>query len=274
MLTQEKINTFNQIIASNGTPAPEDVADFEIYKAMLNSQALAGASANTTQQTNPAFANPTANPAPVNNLVPVANPTATPVTVTNAGSLPSNGSHYTIDDLMSNAMAVDKYLKVKYQQLFVGDDVVAGDSIYVTIDLDSVVYKLSIKGGNPVTYASTLDGKTCTSGGSWLEAVADIQKKDPKARPYNCADIPMVVAKEIKSPSGMVLADKGSILGHTTATTNWKEWSAFYKTLAEKHGVILVKVSRKDVVKDTNKWGLLTFAPVSDEEALALGIIG
>lgn len=274
MLTAEKINLFNQIIANNGTPAPEDSADFEIYKAMTNSQALAASSAQQPQQMNPNFANPNqgAAPVPAPAPIPVANPLTPAPVASYPSAVPSNGSHFTMDDLMSNSMSVDKYLKVKYQQMLIGDDVLAGDSIYVTIDLDSVVYKMSIKGGNPVTYASTLDGKTCTTGGSWMEAVADVQKKDHKARPYNCADIPMVVVKKITSYTGLTLAEEGDILGHTTSTTNWKEWSNFYKSLENPHGKVLVKVSRRDVSKETNKWGLLTFAAVSKEEAATLGI--
>ncbi|MBP5470978.1 MAG: hypothetical protein J6Z11_17245, partial [Candidatus Riflebacteria bacterium] len=227
MLTQEKMVQFNQLIASNGTPAPEDVADFEIYKAMLNSQAMAASSASQSQNNNPNFAAPTPAPVPAA-LTPVETPVqAGPV----PNTVPANGSHFTMDDLMAKTMAVDKYLKVKYQQMFIGDDVIGSDHIFVRINLDNVVYKLSIKGGQPVSYASTLDGKTATTGGSWLEAVADIQAKDAKARPYNCADIPMVVAKEIKSPAGMILADEGTILGHTTSTTNWREWVNFYQSL-------------------------------------------
>lgn len=267
MLTQEKMATFNQIIASNGTPAPEDAADFELYKAILNSQALAGSSA--TPQNNPNFANPQAAQVPAT-LTPAQAPTAVPVATSVPTAVPANGSHYTIDDLMSNSMAVDKYLKVKYQQMFIGDDMLAGDSIYVRINLDNVVYKLSIKGGQPVSYASTLDGKTATTGGSWLEAVADIQKKDPKARPYNCADIPMVVAKEIKNYAGMVLAEEGTILGHTTSTTNWKEWVNFYQSLGNKTGEVLVKITRKDVTKNKQQWGLITFALASENEVAGL----
>ena len=268
MLTQEKMITFNQLIANNGTPAPEDVADFEIYKAMLNSQAMAASSASTTPQNNPNFAQPVAAPVPVPAaLTPVSQPIpAAPIPT----AVPANGSHFTMDDLMANTMAVDKYLKVKYQQMFIGDDVIGSDSIFVRINLDNVVYKLSIKGGQPVSYASTLDGKTATTGGSWLEAVADIQKKDPKARPYNCADIPMVVAKEIKNPAGMILADEGTILGHTTSTTNWKEWVNFYQSLTDKSGEVLVKVTRKDVTKNKQQWGLITFALASENEVAGL----
>lgn len=272
MLTQEKIIQFNQILASNGTPAPEDAADFEIYKAMLNSQAMATASAQP-QQTNPNFANPNvAATVPATTLAPVSNPVAVPVAQAAPipTAVPSNGSHFTMDDMMSNSMTVDKYLKVKYQQMFIGDDVIGADHIFVRINLDNVVYKLSIKGGQPVSYASTLDGKTATTGGSWMEAVADIQKKDPKARPYNCADIPMVVAKEIKSPVGMTLADEGTILGHTTSTTNWKEWVSFYQALPEKTGEVLVKIGRKDVTKNKQQWGLITFSLANESELAGL----
>ena len=275
-LTVEKMNAFEQLLANNGTPAPEDIADFEIFKAIKSSTALAGSQATPTN-TN---ANVNANPNPITNpdfnaLTPVATPnTVVPTDSTSYSSaLPMNGSHFTMEDLASRSMAVDKYLKVKYQQTFIGEDIIAGDSIYVYINMDNVVCKLSIKGGSPVTYVSTLDGKTTTTGGSWIEAVADIRKKDQKAQPYNCVDIPMTVAKEIKNYAGQTLADVGTILGHTTSTTNWRDWLAFYQALPEKNGTVLVKIGRKDINKNKNQWGLLTFSLVSDAEAQSLGII-
>lgn len=262
MLSQEKIAQFNQLLANGQAPAPEDSSDFEMYKALINSQALAAnsAAAPVAQATTVA---PVAPVVPVN--IPAAAPTPSAVT-------PSNGRNFSMDDLMSSAMVVDRYLKVKFGQMFIGDDIIGSDSIYVSIDLDSVVAKISIKGGNPVRYAATVDGKTCVQGGSWFEAVSDIQKIAPNARPYNCVDLPMKIAKDITAYNGSVICPAGETVGHTTSTTNWKEWLSFYRSLPDQHGVVFAKVTRKDVKKNNNQWGLLEFTYIPNDEALAQGL--
>lgn len=267
MLTQENIVKYQQMIANGQTPtAPEELADFEVVKAMMQGQAMAAASATTNVPT-------VAAPAP---LTPAA---ATPLTPTNPAALvidmptPSNGSLFTMEDAMRSSMAVDQYLKVKFGQTFIGDEVVSNDPIYVSIDLDSVVVKLSIKAGQPVKYFSTLNGRDCLQGGSWAEVVADMRKIDPKARPYYCVDLAMQVAKDIKAFDGHVVTKTGSSLGHTTATTNWKDWIRFYNSLPIHTGRVFVRITRQDMKKDSSQWGLLNFAYVTDEQAQSLGLV-
>lgn len=272
MLTQEKINHFNILIQTNQAPSPEDSADFEIYKALLNSQSLAQAQATSNPTPNPLMTTPTPVAAPTVTSVsaPVA-PVSAPASV-----MPANGT-YSMDDLMTNGMVVDNYLKVKYQQTFIGNDVVGDKELYVSINLDNVVAKVSIKGGSPVVYRSTIDGKNCLSGGTWLAAVEEVQRKDPKARPYNCADLPMVIAKDVKDFSGNVLCGVGSTIGHTTSTTNWRNWVEFYRHLPEevreRKEEIFVKVVRKDVEKNNNRWAVLDFEYIPPKEAIALGLV-
>ena len=263
MLNQEKINLFNQLLTNNQAPAPEDSADFEMYKALLNSQAMAANSVAVSEVQTSAPA--AIVPAPLQQATP---PAPIPTMV-----MPSNGRAFTMEDLMSTSMAADKYLKVKYQQTFIGSDIVANNEIYAVVNLDEVITKLSIKGGSPVRYAATVDGKTCTSGGSWLEAVSDIQKVAPTARPYNCVDIPFKIAKEIKNFNNVTICEVGEIVGHTTSTTNWKNWLNFYRSIPEGERVVFVKVSREDVNKNNNQWGLLKFEYVSNEQAKALGLV-
>lgn len=281
MLTPEKINYFNQLLQTGNVPGPEDSADWEIYKAYQNSQALA-------QQATAPVSAPIPPAAGLMNA-PVAAPVTAPVTAPVAANIPTNnvsnqamaapanGTSYTMDDLMSNQMVVDNYLKVKYQQTFIGNDVVGDKEIYVAINLSNVVAKLSIKGGQPVSYASTVDGKVCLSGGSWLEAVADIQKKDPKARPYNCVDLPMTVIKEVKGFSGNTVAAVGTVIGHTTSTTNWKPWVDFYRNLPqevrERGEEVYVKLTRRDVSKNSNNWALVDFEYVPLEQAHNMGLV-
>lgn len=265
MLTAERIEIFKQLIANNQIPTnPEDNADFEIVKAMVISQASAGQ---------------VAQPAAVPATIPVAQPAtaltpAAPVRTTAVDTpVPSNGSSFTMEDAMKSAMAVDHYLKPKYGQMFIDNDVVNNDPIYVSIDLDSIVVKSSIKAGNPVKYYSTLNGRDCLQGGSWADIVADVQKIDPKARPYFCVDLAMKVAKSVCTFDGRIVVDAGCYLGHTTATTNWKDWSRFYSALPTHTGSVFVKLTRQDVKKDSNQWGLLNFEYVSNEVAQQLGLM-
>lgn len=268
MLTQEKMAKFQVIMAQGGQPSPEDSADFELYKAMINSQAIAGAAVQPQAQSMAQVLTPVSAPVPVA-TVPVASvPAATmPTALT-----PTNGSAFSMDDLMSQSLVADSFLKVKYQQTFINQSVVNAPEIYVAIDMNAVTPKMSIKGGQPVKYASTVDGQTCTTGGSWMEAVADIQKLDPKARPYNCVDLPMTVVKDILAYDGSVVAPKGTVLGHTTATTNWKGYVEFYRSLPDKSAVVFVKITRKDISKNSQNWALLDFEYIPDEDAARLGL--
>lgn len=275
MLTQEKMEEYKARIMQgiNTAPTPEETADFEVVKAMMVSSTLAANVAQPTAPTSapaltPAMApalTPAMAPAPASVLAAV--PSAMPTAMT-----PSNGNAFTMEDLTSASMTADVYLKVKYQQTFIGQDVVNAPEVYVAIDLSKVILKLSIKGGNPVVYASTVNGRTATNGGSWLEAVADIQKMDPKAKPYPSADIPMSVAAPVKDFAGKTVAEVGTILGHSLSTTNWKNWKNFYDSLPVKEGIVFAKVTREDVNKNKQLWAVLKFEYVSPEIATSLGL--
>lgn len=263
MLTAERIETFKQMLINNQSPtSPEDISDFEIVKAMVLGQAMTS----------------TAVPTPAPATVPATVPAPTALTPAPAAApavplpTPTNGNSFTMEDAMKASMAVDKYLKVKNGVTYVNNDVVSNDPIYVKINLDSVVVKQSIKAGNPVKYMSTLDGRTCLQGGSWIDAVADMQKIDPKARPYFCVDLALQLVKDVKAFDGSIIAASGEVLGHTTATTNWKDWSRFYAALPTHTGEIYARLTRQDVKKDNNQWALIEFQYVTDEQAKQLGL--
>lgn len=260
MLTQENIVKYQTMIQNGQAPTdPQEVADFEVVKAMMTSQAMT-ATAVPTPSTSMVPA-----PAPVP-LTPVETPTPTVPVMT------ATGSAFTMDEAMKASMAVDKYLRVKPGVTYISEEVVSNDPIFVKINLDSVVVKQSIKAGSPVKYLSTLDGRTCIQGGTWLEAIADMQKIDPKARPYFCVDLAMTVAKDVKAFDGTVIATVGNVLGHTTATTNWKDWSRFYSALPTHTDDVYVRLTRQDVKKDNKQWALLEFQYVTDEQAAQLGL--
>ncbi len=267
MLTPEKINTFNILLANNQAPAPEDAADFEIYKAMRLSSAMAAQEATST-----------ATPTPVPTSVPVVAPAPVPVAVKEADPVnvftPANGNAYSMDDLMSNTMLADKYIKVKNQQTFIGDDLIGNKELYVVLNFADIRAKQTIKGGNPVKYRSTVDGRTCIdTGDSWMNAVMEIKRLAPDAKPYNCVDLTFTLLKDATAYDGSVVAPAGTRLGHTTATTNWKKWVGFYRSLPTHEGEVIVRISREDVQKETNKWASVNFEYVSNNEAASLGLI-
>lgn len=269
MLTPEKMAQFNVLISNNQAPQPEDSADFEIYKAMMASAM---------------------NVAPAVEPAPVAEPVATPVTTPAVSNMvthtpaprnqevvsvitPINGNSYSMDDLMSNSMLADKYIKVRHQQTTVGGELVANKEIYGILDFADVRAKQSIKAGNPVKYRSTVDGKTCIeTGGTWIDAITEMKRISPDAKPYNCVDFTIEVAQDIKTYEGQVVAEAGTRLGHTTATTNWKYWLEFWRSLPEHTGSVYVKITREDVKKDANQWALLKFEYIPNEMALSLGL--
>ena len=265
MLTPEKINAFNILLANNQAPAPEDAADFEIYKAMRLSSAMAAQEAAPTVTPTPAPV-PTVPAAPA----PIAVKEAEPVTV----FAPANGNAYSMDDLMSNTMLADKYIKVKNQQTFIGDDLIGNKELYVILNFADIRAKQTIKGGNPVKYRSTVDGRTCIdTGDTWMNAVMEIKRLAPDAKPYNCVDLTFTLLKDAVAYDGSVVAPAGTRLGHTTATTNWKKWVEFYRSLPTHEGEVIVRLSREDVQKETNKWALVNFVYVSEAEAASLGLI-
>lgn len=270
MLTQENIVKYQTMIANGQVPTtPEEKADYEVVKAMMTSSAMAATVAQPAAST----------PAPVQQPIVPITPAVAPLQPVAAEPaympiMPENGSAFTMEDAMKSSLAVDAYLKVKFGQTFIGDDVVSNDPIYVKIDLNSVVVKLAIKAGNPVKYFSTINGRDCLQGGSWADVVADMRKIDPKAQPYYCVDLGMQVAKDVKGFDGHVVSQAGAFIGHTTATTNWKDWSRFYAALPTHTGSVFVRLTRQDIKKNNNQWGLLNFEYVTDEQAQALALVG
>lgn len=279
MLTQEKMKYYGELISQGVTtaPTPEESADFELVKAMLLSSQVAANVAQPQPQhaqvltpvSAPAMS-PSMSPSMASAMAPAQAPQPAPMMAMPTAMTPANGNVFTMEDLTSASMTADVYLKVKYQQTFINQDVVNAPEIFVAIDLGKVIPKLSIKGGNPVQYASTVDGRTSTNGGSWMEAIADIQKLDPKAKPYPSADIPMIVASPIRNFQGQVVAEIGTILGHSLSTTNWKNWKSFYDSLDTKEGTVWAKVTREDINKNKQTWAVLKFEKVSQEKAAEL----
>lgn len=260
-----------EVNCPEGVPA----ATWEMYKASY----LA-----TIQQNAQAATVTTTAPAPVIAIVPQNNLGNTSVSV--AGAYTPPAANFDLDNVAPSGFSgVNGYLKPQYGQTLVDSTVISEDVIYATIDMANVAKKLSIKGGNPVQYASTYDGMSTPDGSSWIEAQKHIQILDKGARPYTSYDIPLTLLTDLTSVkvSGTevtrtVVAHKGDVYGHTTPTTGRKN---FEKILLEiqrqgrtvKDAVVNVKVTRSDLMKEKNKWAVFSFDLLTAEEEKQLGLI-
>lgn len=273
MLTQETMIKYQTMLANGQTPTdPQEMADFEIVKAMMTSQAMAGNVATPAATAQPV------QPATFQQVVPVAQPLQPAVVQAEVvyTPTPANGYSFTMDDMASmSTMAVDYWVKAKSGQIFLGNEKISDDPFYVIIDIPSVAPKLGIRAGNPPKYFYSSDGKTCSQGGTWFDAVSDARKIDPKAKPYACIDLFMKTAKEIRDYAGNIVAKAGTSLGYTTPPSNWTDWKRFYDGLPTHNESVFVKITRRDVKNTSNnEWSLLNYEYVSNEQAQQLGLIG
>lgn len=182
------------------------------------------------------------------------------------------GPKLTMDTLSTGQMTVDLWLKPKEFGLLVGDKPKLFPKARVEMDMTDgkgFIPKKGIKAGNPAKYWYTTDGVTCTSGGSWEQAVMNAKNLDPKAYEYRTVDLPFTLLDDIVA-DGEVLASAGAKLGYTTSTTNWKAWEEFYSDvknaglLGERVVVELGYQRRENANK--NVWGIITFKLLGSAE--------
>jgi hypothetical protein len=177
-----------------------------------------------------------------------------------------------MDQLMTGAMNVDIWAKVKEYGLVIGT---AGDKLITEfeayIDMTEGIGfapKMSIKAGNPAQYWSTYDGVQSDKGISWNEAVTKAANIDNKAKPYRSVDVPMVLIKDVLAPDGTVLAKAGARVGYATSTTNWREWQDFYQKVMQEGLIgaqVHVKVTSKRMTnKAGNAWGVMCWASLGE----------
>lgn len=171
-------------------------------------------------------------------------------------------SPVSLDDLTTGSMAVDDWLKVKEFGLFTGSKDTIFKEVKVAINMSEVLPTEVIKAGNPANYFHTVDRVTCREGGTWAEAIAKARQIDPMARPYLSADIPMTVLEDVKV-GDEVIVEAGTVLGHSTSTTNRQNLAAFLKEVKEKgldEETVEVKITaQKRVNQKGNVWGVLQF---------------
>lgn len=171
----------------------------------------------------------------------------------------------TMADMAGGSISVDVWLKVNEMGMRIGDDLTPHDTMLVAIDMTEgkgFVPKLSLKyGQNPVTYKHSYDGVSCFGGGTWADALEVARRVNAQTRPYRSVDLPMVLLEELKKKDKSVVP-AGTILGHSTSTTNWGHWETFYKECLEKgllNKTVRVKLVHEARSKNSTNWGVIKF---------------
>jgi hypothetical protein len=207
-----------------------------------------------------------------------ANPAGVPATAPAAGGqqvagFAKPGTPLTMADMAGASINVDVWLKVNEMGMRVGDDLTPHDSMVVAIDMTEgkgFVPKLAIKyGNNPVTYKNSYDGVTCQGGGTWVDALEAAKRVNSNARPYRSVDLPMVLLDPLTKKDKSLIA-AGTILGHSTSTTNWVHWESFYKECLEKglmNKTVKVKLVHEARSKNSTNWGLIKFELIGEHAA-------
>ena len=178
-----------------------------------------------------------------------------------------------METMAAGGMAVDKWFKVTEDGLKIGDSKLIVGHVLATIDMtegSGFVLKYAIKGGNPAQYAYTTDLVNAVGGGSWEAAQARIKALAPSASPYRAVDLPFTLVGEVKDMGGAVIGNAGDTLGYTTSTTNWANWQAFHKEVADAgllgQTVTVKLTAQARTNKNNNKWGVMAFELVQEAE--------
>lgn len=181
---------------------------------------------------------------------------------------PAPGRNFTMDDLASGTMNVDKWLKVKEHGLEIDGKLITA-KVPVVIDMPTVGLSRSVKFGNPARYLKTYNGVTCTDGSSWAQAqeIARKAEADPKKhRPYPTADITMITLEEVKAVDGSTVVPAGTRLGYTTSTTGFAYFKTLYdevKKLGLLEAEIVALIGSEARTNPGHRWGVVTFEFVS-----------
>lgn len=198
--------------------------------------------------------------------------TGTAVATTGQGGVPATPAKKLSMDDMTGGLSVDKWIKVTTHGMTLGDS-----SSLITAPMKckfdatsgvGFLPKLSIKAGNPASYASSYDGQVSDKGGSWADTILKMQQIDPKSQPYRSADLPFVTLEQVKAIDGVIVAEPGVKLGNSLSTTNWRTFEELWREICHKgleNKLVEVNVGFKAMSnKNGNKWGILTFELVGE----------
>jgi len=200
-------------------------------------------------------------PAASNQIVDVQSTGTNPQTGVQSYSTPQA---LTLDDLEQGAMSVDDWLKVKEFGLLIGSKPDLIETIKVSIDVGGgeMTPFQGIRYGEPPVYLKTYDNVNAVSGGSWEAAKNKAQLIDPTTQPYLGCDIQMTLLEDAVSAKGVVVAEKGLRLGHSTSITNRNAIADFLKAcgkanLKDNKVEVLIGFQAKRN-KNNQGWGIIT----------------
>lgn len=183
---------------------------------------------------------------------------------TAVGTPAQRGAPIGLDDLLQGSLNVVNWLKVNELGIRIGNDNTLFEELDVVIPMYEIVYKYSIRYGNPAIYESTYDRVTSNKGGSWMEALMRAQRVDPNAREFRSADIPFYSVNRLTNKKGEVLVEVGQALGHSLAVTGWQSFASFIQKLKSdgldcNRGLIQIKLGFSERKNQKGTWGVLEF---------------
>jgi len=180
------------------------------------------------------------------------------------------GTPMSLEDSI-NGMAVDTFLKLKFEGIYVKEDATPFTELKVRLRGSDIAYHKAVRFGNPATYRRSYDGvREARSGKPWAEVVAQAMAADPKCTgDYDAYDLPFTLTADMVSmlKPGTVLVPAGAVVGYSTAITAGKATKAFIKNVIMplgKHNLIegVVKLDKKST--DKGKWGILDFGDITN----------
>jgi hypothetical protein len=167
----------------------------------------------------------------------------------------------TLQDFNTSGLNVEEFLKVNAYGITFGKDQTLFKSVIVDLDMSKVQVCHAIKFGNPATYFKTYDGVSCASGGTWAAAVQKAQNADPKARPYDSADLTFTNTGPLQLKEKVIPA--GTTLGHSLSTTNRQHFADLISQIQRagyaSTSKVRVELGHEHKNKGSNNWGLVTF---------------
>lgn len=163
-----------------------------------------------------------------------------------------------LSSMVSETTVVDVYLKAKEAGLILASAPTKyQETIEVIIDCKKITPSQVVKFGNPAVYLKTFDGVTCASGGTWQDALAKAQSIKADVTPYKSVDLAMTLVNDIKD-----VAEAGTVIGHSTATTNWNNFAGLFdKVMSEGGAESKIKVELGFEIRKSKdyEWPLITF---------------
>lgn len=195
-------------------------------------------------------------------------------TVTGSANLPAvanaNAPALSLEDSVAG-MAVDGFLKLKYEGIFVKEDPTPFQEIKVRIRGTEIAPHKAVRFGNPATYKKSYNAQVeARTGKPWAEVVAQCMAADPKCTgDYDSFELPFHLVNDLTSliTPGKVLCPAGVILGYSAAITAAKDVKNFIKNVVlplGKENLLEGVIKIKKMKNEKGQWGILEFGDLAN----------